>query len=115
MQGMRSQAQRRRSEDLKELQEEMRAHYSKGTFVAAFREDGQVPVLKQKDGTVYQPIFTDMLELQKFIGGQKMKTAIIPAAKIPEVMVAEAKGVVINPLGVNVQLQVSKKRPAADA
>ena len=44
-----------------------------------------------------------------------MKTAIIPAAKIPEVMVAEAKGVVINPLGVNVQLQVSKKRPAADA
>ncbi len=115
MQEMRRQAQPQLTEELKELQEEMLAHYSKGTFVAAVREDGQVPVLKQKDGTVYQPIFTDMLELQKFIGGQKMKTAIIPAAKIPEVMVAEAKGVVINPLGVNVQLQVSKKRPAADA
>ena len=115
MQEMRRQAQPQLTEAMKELQEEMLAHYSKGNFVVAVREDGQVPVLKQKDGTVYQPIFTDMLELQKFIGGQKMKTAIVPVAKIPEVMVAEAKGVVINPLGVNVQLQVSKKRPAADA
>ena len=44
-----------------------------------------------------------------------MKTAVIPAAKIPEILIAETKGVVINPFGVNVQLQVTKKRPAGDA
>ena len=57
-----------------------------------------------------------MQKLKKFSGGQKMKPALIPAAKIPEVMVAEAKGVVINPFGVNVQLQVAKrKQPAQEA
>lgn len=115
MQEMRRQAAPQPTEELKELQEELLAHYSKGNFVVAVREDGQVPVLKQKDGTVYQPIFTDVLELQKFTGGQKMKTVVVPAAKIPEVMIPDAKGVVLNPLGVNVQLQVTKKRPSTDA
>ena len=55
-----------------------------------------------------------MLEFQKFTKGEKMKTAVIPAAKIPEILVGEAKGVVINPFGVNVQLQVAKKKPAQD-
>ena len=42
--------------------------------------------------------------------------AVIPAAKIPDVLVGDAKGVVINPLSVNVQLQVAKrKRPEAAA
>ena len=57
-----------------------------------------------------------MLEFQKFARGEKMKMAVIPAAKIPEILVGEAKGVVINPFGVNVQLQVAKrKKPAQDA
>ena len=116
MQEMRRQAQPQPTEELKELQEELLAHYGKGTFVIAVREDGQLPILKQKDGTVYQPLFTDMLEFQKFARGEKMRTAVIPAAKIPEVLINEAKGVVINPFGVNVQLQVAKrKQPAQDA
>ena len=52
-----------------------------------------------------------------------MRTAVIPAAKIPDILVGASKGVVINPLGVNVQLQVAKKKktqaepvkPEADA
>ena len=116
MQEMRRQQSATLTEELKELQEELLAHYGKGTFVAAVREDGQVPILKQKDGSIYQPLFTDMLEFQKFARGEKMKMAVIPAAKIPEILVGEAKGVVINPFGVNVQLQVAKrKKPAQDA
>ena len=116
MQEMRRQAQPQPTEELNKLQEELLAHYGKGTFVAAVREDGQVPILKQKDGSIYQPLFTDMLEFQKFARGEKMKMAVIPAAKIPEILVGEAKGVVINPFGVNVQLQVAKrKKPAQDA
>lgn len=116
MQEMRRQASVQPSEELKELQEELLAHYGKGTFVVPIREDGQIPVLKQKDGTVYQPVFTDMLELQKFCGGKKMKTAVVPAGKIPEILIGDAKGVVINPSGVNVQLQVTRKtKPGTDA
>ena len=116
MQEMRRQAEPQPTEELNKLQEELLAHYGKGTFVAAVREDGQVPILKQKDGSIYQPLFTDMLEFQKFARGEKMKMAVIPAAKIPGILVGEAKGVVINPFGVNVQLQVAKrKKPAQDA
>lgn len=116
MQEMRRQAEPQPTEELNKLQEELLAHYGKGTFVAAVQEDGQVPILKQKDGSIYQPLFTDMLEFQKFARGEKMKMAVIPAAKIPEILVGEAKGVVINPFGVNVQLQVAKrKKPAQDA
>lgn len=96
-------------ETLKELQEEMLAHYSKGTFIIAVQEDGQLPVLKQKDGSMYQPVFSDFLELQKFAKGKKMKTAVIPAGKISEILIPDAKGIVVNPFGVNIQLNVEKK------
>ena len=116
MQEMRRQAEPQPTEELNKLQEELLAHYGKGTFVAAVREDGQVPILKQKDGSIYQALCTDMPEFHEFARGEKMKMAVIPAAKIPEILVGEAKGVVINPFGVNVQLQVAKrKKPAQDA
>ena len=72
MQEMRRQEKPHPTEELKELQEELLAHYSKGTFIMAIQEDKQIPVLKQKNGDIYQPIFTDMLELQKFTKGQKL-------------------------------------------
>lgn len=99
------------SERQKELQEEMLAHYVKGNFIIGMQENGQLPVLKQKDGSMFQPIFTDMIEFQKFCRGQKMKTAVVPAEKIADILAAEAKGVVVNPLGVNVQLNVARKKP----
>ena len=112
MQEMRRQEKPQPTEELKELQEELLAHYSKGTFIIAIQEDKQIPVLKQKNGDIYQPVFTDMLEIQKFAKGQKMRTAVIPAAKITDILVGAAKGVVINPMGVNVQLQVAKRKKA---
>ena len=65
-------------------------------------------VLKQKDGSMYQPIFTDMIEFTRFAQGKKMKTAAIPADKIPEILIPDAKGVAINPFGVNVRLDITK-------
>lgn len=116
MQEMRRQQSATLTEELKELQEELLAHYSKGTYIIAVGEDGKVPVLQQKDGTVYQPIFTDTLELVKFTKGKKMKNLAVQSAKIPEILAPNAKGVVINPFGVNVQLQIArKKKPEASA
>lgn len=110
MQEMRRQEKPQPTEELRELQEELLAHYSRGNFIIAIQEDKQIPVLKQKNGDIYQPIFTDLLELQKFSKGKKMRTAVIPASKIPDILINASKGVVINPLGVNVQLQVAKKK-----
>ena len=95
-------------ENVKELQEEMMAHYKKGTFIVGVQEDNQVPLLKQPDGSLYQPIFTDMIEFTRFAQGKKMKTAAIPADKIPEILIPDAKGVAINPFGVNVRLDITK-------
>lgn len=98
-------------ETVKDLQEEMMAHYKKGTFIVAVQEDNQIPLLKQPDGSLYQPIFTDMIEFAKFAQGKKMKTAAIPALKIPEVLIPDAKGVAINPFGVNVRLDIKRPDP----
>ena len=111
MQDLRRQASPQPTEELKELQEELLAHYKKGTFLMVVQEDGQIPMLKQKDGTVYQPVFTDMLEVQRFARGQKIKTAVVTAAQIPGLLAKQAKGVVINPFGVNVQLKIEKQIP----
>ena len=94
------------------MQEELLAHYQKGTYILAMEENGQLPVLKQKDGSMFLPIFTDILELNKFAKGKKMKVTAVPAEKIPQVLFPEAKGVVINPVGANVQLRVARaKKP----
>ena len=108
MQELRHQTGGEVTDQIKELQEELLAHYQKGTFLISVQEDGQIPVLKQKDGSMYQPIFTDMIEFTRFAQGKKMKTAAIPADKIPEILIPDAKGVAINPFGVNVRLDITK-------
>lgn len=97
------------TEDLGELQEEMLAHYQRGRYIVPVKEDMGMLVLKQKDGRIFQPVFTDIQEFQKFAAmnqKQKFKTAVFSADKIPEILAPQAAGVVINPLGVNLQLQI---------
>lgn len=48
MQELRKQEQPQMTEELKELQEELLAHYGKGTFLIPVEENGQIPILKQK-------------------------------------------------------------------
>ena len=65
---------------------------------------------------MYQPIFTDILEFRRLAGDKKLKMLAIPSAKIPEALIPDARGVVINPLGVNAQLSVhrpKKEKPEA--
>ena len=74
------------TEELKELQEELLAHYGKGTFLIPVEENGQIPILKQKDGSLYQPVFTDVLEFQKFTKGRPVRSAVVPGEKIAELL-----------------------------
>lgn len=111
MQEVRKQKLEKLTDELKEMQEEILADYSRGKFLVPFQDGNGVPLLKQPNGDTYQPIFTDAIEFGKFNRENKFKGAIVEATKIPAVLVKEAKGVAVNPMGVNLQLPITK-RPA---
>lgn len=110
MQEVRRQKKTEASEELKDLQEEMLAHFREGKYIVSVQEDGGVPMLKQKDGDVFQPVFTDILEYRKFARNGKFKTAVVEYEMLASALPAEAKGVVVNPLGVNVPLQMERRK-----
>ena len=99
------------TEKLRELNEEMLAHFQKGRFIVAVHEKEGIPVLKQKDGRVYQPVFTDIAELRKFDKEKKFRASIVDAAKIPDIILEGVSGVAVNPMGVNVVLNI-RRNPA---
>ena len=101
MQEVRRQKLEQLTDELKEMEEEILADYSRGKFLVPFQDDNGVPLLKHPSGDTYQPIFTDPIEFGKFNREKKFKAAIVEATKIPDVLVKEAKGVVVNPTGVN--------------
>ncbi len=63
-----------------------------------------MPLLKQQNGDSYQPIFTDMLEFNKFNRENFFKASVMTADKITGALAKGARGVVVNPMGVNLQL-----------
>lgn len=119
MQEVRRQKLPELTDELKEMQEEILADYSKGKYIAALHENNGIPLLKQKNGDAFQPIFTDVFEFRKFNKNNLFKAAVVEAAKIPAVLASDAKGVVLNPFGVNLQLPITRKqapkKPETDA
>lgn len=97
-------------EEINELREEAMAHFKKGRYIVAFEEKKGAPLLTAKNGDQYQPIFTDLLEFQKFNREKKFKTAVMEASKVVEIIPKNVKGVAVNPFGVNLQLQINRKQ-----
>ena len=66
----------------------------------------RLPYVKDKDGNVFQPIFSDFMEFQKHYrqNAAKMRMAPLSIGQLPKYMVKESKGFVINPAGFNLQL-----------
>lgn len=112
VQKLRAQKEPKMTEELQELNEEMMAHYIRGRYIVALTENNAVPILKQKDGRVLQPIFTDIQEFMKFQSvnkEEKFKTAVVEVDKISELAAKEAFGITVNPFGVNLVLQLPRK------
>lgn len=112
MQLMKSKKAKEKQEEARELSEELTAHFAKGTYIMAVQPDGKVPLLRKKMGdqdVAFQPVFTDMAEFMKFNMKKQFNPLIMEMKKIPEVMVKEAKGVIVNPVGVNLVMGVEKK------
>lgn len=100
------------TDELRELQEEMMAHYAKGRYIVAYQEEKGLPVLKNKDGMTLQPIFTDMQEFLKFQNMQKdvpYKTAVLEAGNIAKVLAKDAVGISVNPYTINLVLQLRQE------
>lgn len=91
--------------EIKELEEEMFNNFRKGNYIVPIKENSQIPLVKMSDEKMYQPIFSDIGDFRKFIGEQEFRPAVIPYDKLKEVVVPQAEGVVINPMGIHVVLK----------
>ena len=87
MQEMRRQEKPELTEELKGLQEEILVNYGRGRFIVAVHKENGMPMLKQKNGDAYQPIFTDILEFRKFNKEDQFKTMAIEAKNVPKMLV----------------------------
>lgn len=115
MQKVRKNRQVEFTEEIKELHEEMMAHYQKGKYIIPVKENAGTLVMKQKDGQIFQPVFTDIQEYKKFLSMNRegsIKTAVLPAEKIPGILAPGTIGVAVNPFGVNLQLQMKRRKQA---
>ena len=99
-----------RTVNLREMEEELIVNLKKSEFLVAMATDPEdpnkvnIPYLKNKDGDVLQPAFTDVMEFDKFARGKKLRAAKVPFAKLPGLIIKQAKGFVINPMGFNLIL-----------
>ena len=95
-----------------QLQEEMSADFMKSKFIFALQQDGKgTPLVKLNTGDKYQLVFTDAVEFSRFNRNNAFKPVIVDAAQLPKVSDKEAKGVVLNIMGVNLPLAVNRPVP----
>lgn len=103
-------------ENLKDLEEELAANMVKARYLVAIEmnegpesdaeklknKQYKLPILKNKNGDVLQPVFTDPVEFQKFAKGKKLKAISVPYADLSKLLVKEAKGFMLNPAGYHI-------------
>lgn len=110
MQELRRPVKPEEHKNIRELEEELIANLRKSEFLVAMdrsEEDPSkvnIPYLKNKDGKILQPVFSDVLEYEKFARGKKLRIAKIPFAKLPDIMIQQAEALAINPMGFNLLL-----------
>lgn len=59
---------------------------------------------EQGPGQILQPVFSDIMEFEKFARGKKLRLAKIPFDKLPTILIEQAEALVINPMGFNLIL-----------
>lgn len=64
----------------------------------------RLPILKNKNGDVMQPLFTDPTELGKFNKENKFKALTMPFENLSKLLVGESKGFLLNPVGFHIAM-----------
>ena len=110
MQELRRPVKQEEHKNIRELEEELIANLRKAEFLIAINaeqeEDGKlhIPYLKNKEDKILQPVFTDVMEFEKFGRGKNLRVAKVTMDKLPSLMIPQANAYVINPLGFNLIL-----------
>lgn len=107
---------------LHELEEEMVANIARSKFIFAIEIKGeenkdktelkgsdiQIPCVKNKEGKMFQPIFTDPAEYAKFSRGRNFRASIVQFSDVEKILGNNIEGIVINPLSLNVIILKSR-------
>ena len=109
-----------RMQHLRELEEEMLVNLMRSKFILAIDisqvqgefdpanpgPDVRIPYIKNQNEDIFQPLFSDIGEFQKFRPDPKAKLrlAAIPFQHLLPYLMKQAKGFVINPSGFNLLL-----------
>lgn len=97
---------------MRDLEEELLVNVCKSTFFMLLRQDPDDEqkvgplLMKGKEDKLFQPYFTDTMEMNKFVGQQKdqLRVVRVPFAKFTELVPEQVEGVVINPAGFKLAL-----------
>ena len=95
---------------VRELEEELIVNVRRAEYLLALDVNPEnpkkvnIPYLKDKEGKILQPVFTDVMEFEKFARGKKLRLMKVPFQKLPELMMQQADNCVINPMGFNLIL-----------
>ncbi|MCC8137452.1 MAG: SseB family protein [Clostridiales bacterium] len=98
---------------LQELEEELSVNLMKARYIVPIELlDGQesdieklkqrkyrLPILKNKNGDVLQPLFTDPTELSKFNKDNKFRAIAVPFGNLSKLLIKDSKGFMLNPAG----------------
>lgn len=108
----------RNAQALHEYEEEMAVNIVRSRFLVPHEIDGdaplpdgsniRIPCVKNKEGQMFQPIFTDGQELIKFDRDKKLRASAIAFTDIQKAMGKEVMGIVINPMSLNIILMADK-------
>ena len=111
MQALRKKVSKEEKGNLNALEEELVANIIRSKFLLAVdvkEIDGEkkinVPFIKNKEGDMYQPCFSDIMEFQKFAAGRKIGSIKVEFQRLPSLLAKQAKGYVLNPAGINLIL-----------
>lgn len=103
---------------LPELQEELAANLFKAKYVVPIEllegpendmeklqnRKYRLPILKNKNGEIMQPIFTDPTELGKFNRENKFNALAVPFNHLTKMLIKDSKGFLLNPFGFHVAM-----------
>ncbi len=108
----------RNAQALHDYEEEMAVNIVRSRFLVPHEIEGdapladgsniRIPCVTNKDGQMFQPIFTDLQEMAKFDKERKFRASAIPFENIQKAMGKEVKGIVINPMSLNIILLADK-------
>lgn len=110
MQELRRPVKKEERANLRPLEEEFLVNLRKAEYLAAVEvneEDPKkinIPYLKNKEGKILQPVFTDVMEYEKFAKGKKLRLVKVTFDKLPGLMIQQAENYVVNPMGFNLIL-----------